>query len=114
VRRIPKIPGRRRTVLLCAALALTSSACAWVKLTDAGSEVRVASADAVTSCDKVGATHAKTSPRAWIFARNPRKIDEEVEYLARNEAANMGGDTIVPRSSTSDEGRRSFDVYICR
>lgn len=113
MRRISKAPGARGTALLCAALALPS-ACAWVKLTDAGSRVRVATAAEVSGCDRIGATHAKTSPDAWIFSRNPKKIDEEVEFLARNEAADLGGDTIVPRSSTSEEGRRSFDVYVCQ
>jgi Domain of unknown function (DUF4156) len=113
VQRISKMPARRIAVL-CAALALPAGACAWVKLTDAGSQVRMATPAEVASCDKLGATHAKTSPDAWIFSRNPRKIDQEVEFLARNEAADMGGDTIVPRSPTSDEGRRSFDVYVCQ
>jgi hypothetical protein len=96
-----------------ALLALLVGGCAWVRLSEAGKAVRVASAAEVASCEQVGATHSKTSERAGIFARDPRKIDQEVEFLARNEAANMGGDTIVPQSATSADGRRSFDVYRC-
>ena len=92
---------------------LLASGCAWVRLTEAGEGVRVARPAEVASCEKLGATHSKTSDRAGIFARNPRKIAEEVEYLARNEAANMGGDTIVPQGPITDEGRRSYDVYRC-
>ena len=98
---------------LVALVLLMAAGCAWVRLDEGGKAVRVASAAEVASCEKLGATHSKTSDRAGIFARNPRKIDQEVEYLARNEAANMGGNTIVPQAPTSAEGRRSYDVYRC-
>lgn len=100
-------------VALSAALMAGSAGCAWVRLDEGGKNVRVATAAEVASCDLLGKTHSKTSERAWIFARNPRKIDQEVEFLARNEAANMGGDTIVPQGPTTKDGRRSYDVYRC-
>ena len=100
-------------ILLAASLALVVGACAWVKLTPGGESVRVVTAAHVASCKKLGATHAKTSTRVGIFTRSPRKIDEELEYLARNEAALMGADAIAPQGPTSSEGRRSFDVFRC-
>jgi hypothetical protein len=108
--------SQRKTIAtgtLIVLLALGAAGCAWVRLTPEGEDVRVASAGEVSACEKLGATHSKTSDRAGIFARNPRKIDEEVEFLARNEAANMGGDTIVSQGPISEDGRRSFDVYRC-
>jgi hypothetical protein len=95
-------------------MALIAGACAWVKLSPAGESVRVGTVAQVSSCKKLGATHAKTSTKVGIFTRNPRKIDEELEHLARNEAAEMGADTIVPQGPTSSEGRRSFDVFRCK
>jgi hypothetical protein len=96
-----------------AAIAATGSACAWVKLTEEGERVHVGTRLEVASCEKLGGTRAKTSAKAAIFSRRQKKIDQELEFLARNEAADMGGDTIVPRGETSSEGRRSFDVYRC-
>ena len=93
-------------------LALTSG-CTWVKVTTPGEGVRVGTMSQAMSCKKVGAAHAKTSPRAWIFSRDPKTIDLELENLARNEAGTMGGDLIVPQGPTSSEGRRSFDVFHC-
>ena len=107
----------RSGTLRCAAIAgaaMLAGACTWVKLTESGEGVRVATRAEVASCRKLGATHAKTSARAGFFARSPQKIDEELETLARNEAAEMNGNTIVPQGPTSSEGRRSFDVYSCR
>ena len=47
-----------------------------------------------------------------VFNRDPEKVASELADLARNEAALMRGDTIVPASEIID-GRRSFDVYQC-
>jgi hypothetical protein len=99
---------------LIASLALLAGAWSWVKLSPEGESVRVATAAQVATCKTIGTTHSKTSSKAWIFARGQKSIDQEVEFLARNEAANMGGNTIVAQGPTSSEGRRSFDVYRCR
>ena len=93
--------------------ALLAGGCTWVKLTEPGQGVRVGTSAQVASCTKLGATHAKTSTKIAFFARSRKKIDAENESLARNEAAEMGGDTIVAQGPTSSEGRRSFDVYRC-
>jgi hypothetical protein len=96
-----------------ASLALLAGGCTWVKLTPEGESVRVGTMAQVARCEKLGATHAKTSTKVGIFSRGPKKIDEEIEYLARNEAAEMGANTIVPQGPTSSEGRRSYDVFRC-
>jgi len=97
-----------------ASAAMLAGACTWVKLTAPGEGVRVGTMAEAASCKKIGATHAKTSARAAFFARSPKKIDQELETLARNEAAEMRGNMIVPQGPTSSEGRRSFDVFSCR
>lgn len=100
----------RRTGALT--LLLPALACNWVPLTREGQNVRVLQANAVTHCQKVGEVTAKTSDRVTIFARNDRKIREELESLARNEAVELNGDTVVP-IGTESEGRQSFEVYRC-
>jgi hypothetical protein len=66
----------------------------------------------VAECEKLGKTAATTADRVVFFARSKRKVNEELETLARNEAARMGGDAVVATDSEK-EGRRSFDVYRC-
>jgi len=87
--------------------------CTWVKLTPPGEGVHVATASQVAECEELRVVHAKTTTRIAFFSRGGKKIDQEVESLARNEAAEMGGDTIVAQGPTSSEGRRSFDVFRC-
>jgi hypothetical protein len=99
----------RRGIALAGALAL---ACTWVKLTPGGEAVRVAKEGEASGCETKGRTHAQTTDRVLIFARSARTIEAELESLARNEAALMGGDTIVPASAVAG-GRQTFDVYLC-
>lgn len=97
-----------------AGTALLAGACTWVKLTTPGEGVHVGTVNEVAACQKLGATHAKTSAKAGIFTRGTKKVDTELDTLARNEAADMGGDVIVAQGPTSSEGRRSYDVYRCK
>jgi len=94
-------------------LAVLSGGCTWVKLTNEGRGVRVGAAADVAACQKLGSTHSRTSDTVWIFARSDKKVKAELEALARNEAADMGGDVIVPLGPVSVDGRQSFDVYRC-
>jgi len=91
---------------------VTAFGCTWVPLTSEGENVRVLEASAVTDCRKIGKVTSKTSDRALMFARNERKIREEIESLSRNEAADLNGDAIVPVGSITD-GRQTFEVYRC-
>lgn len=107
-------PAPLAAIAAAALLAVAALAgCTWVDLTNEGRGVRVASAAEVEGCERLGATHSKTSDTVWIFARSDAKVKSELESLARNEAAAMGGDAIVPTGPVSEGGRRSFDVYRC-
>jgi len=92
--------------------ALPVLACTWAPLTDGGRGVRVLQATEVASCQKLGQATAKTRDQVAYFARNDRKVREELESLARNEGAEMGGNAIVPVGAAR-EGRQSFDVFRC-
>jgi uncharacterized protein DUF4156 len=100
-------------IALLSTTALLAGACSWVELTPAGQNVHVGTMAEAMHCEKLGATHAKTSTKVGLFSRSAKKVDEEIEFLARNEAAEMGGNTIVAQGPTSSEGRRSYDVFRC-
>jgi hypothetical protein len=97
-------------IAVCGCLVLSS--CTWVKVTPNGESVRlVQSARAVEPCKRIGKVNTKVVSEV-VFNRDPEKVASELADLARNEAALMRGDTIVPASEIID-GRRSFDVYQC-
>lgn len=92
---------------------LLFSACTWVEPTKEGSEVALVKASELASCEKVGTTTASVKHKVGIYTRSEEKVTEELTTLARNKAAEMGGDSILARGEAS-EGSMSFDVYNCR
>ena len=100
--------GRMLLVLLC----LSISACAWVKLTPGGEKVRVLGAAEVTTCKDLGTTTVSLLAKVAGINRNEDEVSKELSFLARNAAADLGGDTIVPISAVK-EGKRSYAVYQC-
>lgn len=100
----------RSLVLVAAVLGLM--ACSWVKLSPEGEKVRVLSQSEVASCKKIGKTIANVADSVAGMQRKERIVQENLDVLARNAAAEMGGDTIVPASPIAD-GKQSFDVYRC-
>lgn len=100
-----------RTSLIFALLA-SLSACAWVKPTDRGARVKVAEAGDVGHCRKVGSTTVSVLDNVVGMPRGYRTLAEELSTLARNEAPNLGGDTVVPTSDIVN-GQQQFDVYDC-
>jgi len=102
---------RLRIAIAVAGGALALS-CSWVKVSERGQAIRVARAEEVAGCVAKGRAHAQTTDRVLIFARRREPVRSELESLARNEAALMGGDTVVPATGI-ERGRQSFDVFAC-
>ena len=102
-----------KIAIALATLVALLHACTWVKTTPDGAKVRVAQASEVGNCASKGEVTASLKSRVGAFERKPGKVAGELEALARNEAATMGGDTIVAKSLVN-EGRQSFDVFSCQ
>lgn len=96
-------------VLVAAALA---GGCSLVQLTPAGAGVRLASAEAVVTCTSLGRITASVIHEVGFLPRHPDAVQDNINVTARNSAANMGADTIVPASKIED-GKQTFDVYRC-
>ena len=94
---------------ICTALGACGS---WVQVTAAGRQVTVATPSEVAICTRVGSTTANAISEIVFVERGSSKLQTELIYLARNEAADMGGSTIVPETPIA-EGRQTFGVYRC-
>ena len=112
-----KLPLRHdstRYLRLAIALAdacIAASACTWVKVSPAGARVAVRTADQVANCKYIGVASGTTIANA-LGRRDPRKLEEEVTALAKNEAAKIGGNVIVAKSALL-AGTQDFTVYLC-
>jgi hypothetical protein len=88
------------------------SGCSWVELKPQGEKVRILTPQEVSRCKYLGRVTSNTAATVGIFARSREKIQEEVYRLGRNNAGDMGGDTIVPTGPLI-EGEQTFNVYRC-
>lgn len=88
------------------------SGCTWVKVSPGGEKVRVLAPTDVKSCTLIGDTQVSLLARVGAVNRNEEKVQQELYALARNSAADMGGDTVVPASEVH-EGKQRYTVYKC-
>ncbi|HUS38990.1 MAG TPA: DUF4156 domain-containing protein [Pirellulales bacterium] len=100
-----------KPILCVIGAALLVSGCATLKLSEGGEKVRVLDPAEVSSCKNLGRTNASVTARV-VFDRPADAVAEELETVARNSAASMGGDTIVPLT-VIEEGKQTFVVYKC-
>lgn len=99
-------------ILLAFVATLTLSACAWVKPTISGNAVRVAYDGNVAGCRDAGAISVAVTDKIAFYHRPGLKVRDELETLARNQAAGIPADTIKPGSEPKD-GSQSFEAYVC-
>jgi len=105
--------NKKMSMLLAAGLVAATVGCSWVDVTDEGKSVDIMTAAQVEGCEKLGQTNSKVLDKVTFVKRSAEKQAEELANLARNEAANMGGNAIVKMSEV-EEGRQQFGVYRCR
>ncbi|MCU0972239.1 MAG: DUF4156 domain-containing protein [Gammaproteobacteria bacterium] len=104
--------SRRRAAVL-AAIGVVVAGCDWAPLTRSGEEVLVARPEQVQPCRRIGETSAKTKYMVAGVNRDPVTVSQELQNLARNAAAEMKGDTIVPIGEPW-WGEQRFTVYRCQ
>lgn len=104
--------NKMQTTFVLVTLVTLIPSCTWVKVTPDGAKVRVATAREVGNCERKGEVTASLKSRVGAFERKPGKVAGELETLARNEGAEMGGDTVVAESNVK-EGRQDFSIYLC-
>jgi len=92
--------------------AVLPAACTWVKPTSGGNAVRVAYDGNVAGCRDAGAVSVSVTSDVGFYHRPGLKVRDELETLARNEAASLPADTIKPLDEPSD-GQQHFQAYVC-
>ena len=98
-----------RTLLLTiATVALTS--CNLVKLTLEGQNVAVMNQEDVANCERTGTTTVEVLEKV-LLERNPEKVEQELQTLARNRAAGRGD--VIVASSGIEDGEQQFVIYRC-
>jgi hypothetical protein len=95
-------------------LIVSMSACAWVELTPQAAAVKLAPNEAaVADCQHVGGVRAQTRARVGLFSRSPEKVAEELATMAKNDAVELKGNTVLAEGRPSIDGAQRFLVYRC-
>ena len=88
------------------------NACTWVKLSPEGHDVTVAFEEDVKDCLLKGQTTVNLKSTIVGIDRSRKKVKQELRKLARNSAANIGGNTVVADSEI-ENGKQTFKIYQC-
>ena len=100
--------------VLAAASVLAVSGCTWVHMAPGASAVRVIPAGAAPSgCEQRGEIAVSVKGKIGFYERNPLRVREELETLARNEGPGLQADTVQPLGEPRDAEQR-FAAYRCR
>lgn len=93
------------------AVALLAPACTWVHMAPGASAVRVVQA-APSGCENRGEIEVSVKDSVAFYDRKDRKVRDELETLARNEAPGMQADTVQPLGDPSG-GTQRFAAWRC-
>jgi hypothetical protein len=75
--------------------------------------VRVLAAGASTAgCTKLGEIEGNVTDRVAVYERNPLRVHDELETLARNEAPGLSADTVQPLDGPED-GVQRYAMFHC-
>jgi len=101
----------RKTLLLLIPVLL--GGCTWgITMDEAAKNVRTAWNGDVSACHELGKVTVSVMDHIGPVNRNGMTVREELEVMARNEAAKMHADTIKPLSEPAD-GSQPWGVYQC-
>ncbi len=99
-----------RTPLLLVALTLATS-CTWVHMAPGASAVRVVEGPPA-GCENRGEIEVSVRHNLAFYDRNQRKVRDELETLARNEAPGINADTVQPLGPPSN-GSQRYAAWRC-
>lgn len=75
--------------------------------------IAVAEPAQVAQCKHIGKTTATVLSKVAFYSRSIDQVDADLLQLARNEAVDEGGDTLVPGERPA-VGKRVFEIYKCK
>ena len=103
----------RLALLVVPLAALGLSACTWVPMAPEAGKVRVVPAGAApAACEKRGEITVAVKHNVGFYERNELRVRDELETLARNQAATIPANTVQPLGDPS-QGEQRFAAYQC-
>ena len=101
----------RNAAFVLTALIATTAGCTWVHMAPGASAVRVVSS-APTGCQSRGEVEVSVKASLGPVERNPLRVQDELETLARNEAPGLNADTVQALAPPAD-GKQRYAAWHC-
>ena len=101
-----------RNVILAVAMTAVLGGCSFVTVDPGAEDVLVLEANRTKDCERLGQTRVSVATKIGFIKRGKPAISDNLETLARNSAAAMGGDTITAETEVSD-GKQTFGIFEC-
>jgi Domain of unknown function (DUF4156) len=98
--------------LIALSVACLFSACTWVEPDAAGKRVAVTFEQNHSHCTHKAKVTVSVKHKVGVYTRNDIKVRDELESLARNQAADIGANTIQAIADPKD-GEQVFDAWAC-
>jgi hypothetical protein len=102
----------RKLVSLSLLISVLPIACTWVDLDEGAKEVVLIEANQAAACKLLGSAASMSADKVGLLNRKDAKVAVEVLTLAKNSAAEMGGNAISAVDVLTD-GKQTFNVYLC-
>ena len=93
------------------ASALLAGGCTFVHMAAGASAVKVVTGPPA-GCQPRGEVEVSVKSALGPYERNPLRVREELETLARNEAPGLNADTVQPLAEPAD-GKQRFAAWRC-
>lgn len=96
-------------------LGITASltACSFVSLDPQAKDIMVSTdTNKLSNCKFIGNTNVSLWSKAETF-QSQKTTESQLNTLARNQAATMGGNTVITESATNDAVQKTYRVYNC-
>ena len=88
------------------------SSCTFIEPTMEAKDITLVKAFNVKDCLKLSTTKVTVTHKVGILIRDDEAVTEDLIVVAKNRAAELGGDSIVSKGAAI-EGKMSFDIYKC-
>ena len=76
-------------------------------------KVSLADTNQVVGCNLKGARTISVLAKVGFFNRNAQDVEANLYQIARNDAVDIGADTVV-KGESQEFGKRTFELYKCR
>ncbi len=106
----------KNSIKILSIIALSSifiSGCTFNKVTEEAQHILLVNPKHVSECERLGKTIVQMKS-SFIGINVPRAtVENELRNIAKNDAASMGGDTIVALTEI-EAGVQTFQIYRCK